>query len=84
MLSEFEAIFENGVLRPLAPIPLAEREHVRVLVSRTLADDWVDTEFIESCAIGADASVTLAQVRAALAKIPGSMDSAIDEARGER
>lgn len=83
MLTPFEAIFENGVLRPLEPVPLVEREQVKVTVSRPADDDWLDTEYMDACRAEADPSVTLAQVRLALSKIRGSMDAAIDEDRGD-
>ncbi len=83
LLKEFEAIYENGVLRPLEPLPLTEREQVRVSVSRSAEEDWLDTEFMDACAADSDPTVTLEQVRASLANIRGSMDPAIDEDRGE-
>ena len=44
---------------------------------------WMDLEFMDSCASDTDLAIRLEDVRAALAKIGGSMDSAIDETRGE-
>ena len=32
MTKQVEAIYENGVLRPLEPLPLAERERVTVTI----------------------------------------------------
>jgi predicted DNA-binding antitoxin AbrB/MazE fold protein len=29
---EIEAIYENGVLKPIQPLPLAERQHVRLTI----------------------------------------------------
>ncbi len=46
-------------------------------------DSWMDVEFMDSCAIDSDPAIRLEDLRAALAKIDGSMDSAIDETRGE-
>ncbi len=43
----------------------------------------MDVEFMDSCATDSDPAIRLEEVRAALAKISGSMDSAIDETRGE-
>jgi Uncharacterized protein conserved in archaea len=83
MLNDFEAVFENGVLRPLESLPLAEREHVRVTVSRATSDEWLDLEFMDAAAVSGDPAVTLEQVRIALAKIRGRMDDAIDQQRGE-
>jgi predicted DNA-binding antitoxin AbrB/MazE fold protein len=83
MLKEIEAVYENGVLRPLEPLPLSEQEHVMVSVSRGTEGDWLDAEFMDACAADADPSVTLQQVRSSLAKIRGSMDEAIDQDRGD-
>jgi predicted DNA-binding antitoxin AbrB/MazE fold protein len=33
MVRELEAVFENGVLRPLEPLSLAEKQHVRVTIT---------------------------------------------------
>ena len=44
---------------------------------------WMDLQFMDSCASDSDQAIRLEDVRAALAKIGGSMDSAIDETRGE-
>jgi predicted DNA-binding antitoxin AbrB/MazE fold protein len=43
MSQEFEAVFEGGVLRPVVPLPLAENERVRVVISPL--DDFRDDEF---------------------------------------
>ena len=83
MLQEFDAVFENGILRPLLPLPLTEREQVKVTVSRAQNREWLDTDFMEACAADADSTPTLAQVRAALAKIQGTMDEAIAADRGQ-
>lgn len=83
MLKEVEAVYENGVLRPLKPLPLTEREHVKVTVSRDAEEEWLDAEFMDACAAEADPTATLEQVRASLAKIRGSMDEAINRDRGD-
>lgn len=44
---------------------------------------WMDVELMDSCASDSAPTIRLEDVRAALAKIGGSMDSAIDETRGE-
>lgn len=82
MLKEFEAIYENGVLRPLEPLSLIEQEHVKVTVVRGAGEEWLDSDFMDACAVEADPAVTLEQVRTSLAKIRGSMDEAIDRDRG--
>ena len=83
MISEFDAIYENGMLRPLVPLQLAEQERVKLTVQRDDVESWMDVEYMESCAAEADDSITLESIRDSLSKIKGSMDAAIDETRGE-
>jgi predicted DNA-binding antitoxin AbrB/MazE fold protein len=83
MFTEIEAIYENGVLRPLEPLALTENEHVKVTVARATDEDWLDADFMNACAADADPSITLEQVRGSLSKIRGSMDEAIQTDRGE-
>ena len=61
------------------------RPHTKIMAQQIASDDesWMDVEFMDSCATDSDPTVRLEDVRAALAKIGGSMDSAIDETRGE-
>ncbi|MBV9156080.1 MAG: antitoxin family protein [Acidobacteriaceae bacterium] len=33
MVRQLEAVFEHGVLRPLEPVPLAEKQHVLVTIA---------------------------------------------------
>ena len=77
------AVYENGLLRPLEPLPFREHQQLIVTVSDVapLSDELVDIEFLRDCQMQADDSVSLEQVRAALSKIPGSM---ADEIRKER
>jgi predicted DNA-binding antitoxin AbrB/MazE fold protein len=83
MISEFDAIYENGMLRPLVPLQLAEQERVKLTVKRDADESWLDVEYMDSCAAEADETITLESVRESLSKIKGSMDTAIDETRGE-
>jgi predicted DNA-binding antitoxin AbrB/MazE fold protein len=81
MTRSLQAIYEKGVLRPLEPLPLAEHQEVTVTVSDQVDGDWLDSTFLRYLETQADESVTIEQVRAALAKIPGSM---VDDFRRER
>ena len=50
MAREVEAVYENGMLRPLEPLPLAEHQHVRVTVSEIPGDplvSMIDGIFLE-------------------------------------
>ena len=59
--TQFDAVYENGVLRPLEPVALPEHERLSVIVSR-LADplaDVLDWDAHELAAVEGDESVSL-------------------------
>jgi predicted DNA-binding antitoxin AbrB/MazE fold protein len=50
MTNHVDAIYENGVLRPLEPLPLEEHQRVRVTISSISGDSLaslVDQSFLE-------------------------------------
>ena len=77
MTRTVQAVFANGVLRPLEAVGLTENAQVTLTIasgSSTAGDQpWLDVEFHAACALEADPTVSLEEVHAALAKIPGSM-----------
>ena len=87
---QVEAVYENGVLRPLQPLDLIEQEHVIVSVVKArsasvrshLDADYIDR--IKREQPDAGAAPGLEEVRRRLAKIPGSMAAEIVAERGER
>jgi len=83
-----QAVFADGVLRPLEPLGLTENAQVTLTIageSSTTGDQaWLDVEFHAACALEADPSVSLEEVRAALAKIPGSMTADFIAERDDR
>ena len=86
---QVDAVYENGVLRPLQPLDLKEHEHVLVSVVKDAAHDRssLAVEFIEK--IKRELQDTqpapgIEEVRRRLAKIPGSMAAEIIAERGER
>jgi predicted DNA-binding antitoxin AbrB/MazE fold protein len=86
---QVDAVYENGVLRPLQPLDLKENEHVRVSVIKAAAPDRssLAVEFIEKIKRelqDAEPAPGLEEVRRRLAKIPGSMAADIVADRGER
>jgi predicted DNA-binding antitoxin AbrB/MazE fold protein len=83
MTTQMEAVYENGVFRPLAPVACQERERVLLTVESLSAaeENLLDHEFLSYCETQADDSVSLEAVRHALAKIPGSLT---DDIRAER
>jgi predicted DNA-binding antitoxin AbrB/MazE fold protein len=79
------AIFESGMLRPLAPLDLNEHERVDIAIVRSAAiSEESDESYLPVVAAEADASVTLEQVQQALAKIPGSLAEDFERQRDER
>ena len=74
MIKQVEAIYENGVLRPLEPLPLAERERVTVMIgigSDQPKHSHPDVEFIERATrelASVDSIPTLEEVRQMLSK----------------
>ena len=85
---QVDAVYENGVLRPLQPLDL--REHERVVVSVTkaaplgrssLAIQYIDK--IKEEVKHAEVAPGLEEVRRRLAKIPGSMAAEIVAERGD-
>jgi predicted DNA-binding antitoxin AbrB/MazE fold protein len=89
MSRQVEAVYENGVLRPLQPLDLAEHEHVFVSVTKNsaAARAILAVEYIEGLRRehqDADPAPGLEEVRKRLGKIPGSMAADIVADRGER
>ena len=82
----FEAIYEDGVLRPLVTLDLANRQHVQVTIAPTAGwnedvagyferDEWEASKHDE---------ITLAEVRLAMSSIQGSLAEAVVASRDER
>lgn len=84
MTQSLQAIYEKGVLRPLEPLLLREQQQVTVTVSDQDQEGWMDAAFLRYLEEQADESVTLGEVRSALAKIPGSMSEDFRKERDER
>ena len=81
----FPAIFESGILRPLAPLDLKEHEQVDIAIVRaTETTEEPDDNYLPVIADEADTTVTLEQVQRALAKIPGSLVEDFTRQRDER
>ena len=83
MTKNLKAVYENGVFRPLEPVPFKEHEllHLTVTDAPAVPDELLDTDFLRQCETLADDRVTIEEVRAALSKIPGSM---ADQIRRDR
>ncbi len=83
MTHNVAAVYENGVLRPLEPLPLKEHQRVTLTVSDP-AERWLDQEYMDKVKKDVAASVpapSLDEIRQALSKIPGNLS---DDIRAER
>lgn len=83
-----EAIYEQGVFRPLGPVDLREHQRVTLTIAEAGTvlpeEEWLDHEYLQRCAGEADRSLRLDTVRAALSKIAGSLTDAFSAERDER
>ena len=90
MTKQVEAVYENGVLRPLEPLPLAENQHVKVTISEASDDplsSLIDHDFMERVKREVAAMQyipTHEEVRQITAKDPGSWAEAIIAEREDR
>lgn len=90
MTNHVDAVYENGVLRPLEPLPLEEHQRVRVTVSSISGDtlaSLVDRSFLEEARREVAAArhiPTHEEVRRLTAEDSGSWSQAIVAAREER
>jgi predicted DNA-binding antitoxin AbrB/MazE fold protein len=85
MSKQIEAIYENGVLRPLEPLKLDEHQRVTVTIAEESGEeDLFDPAFTRWCAEQSRNAPRLEEVRQALAKIQGSMADVVTAERDER
>ena len=90
MTNHVDAVYENGVLRPLEPLPLEEHQRVRVTISSISGDSLaslVDQSFLEQArkeVAAAGYIPTHEEVREMTASDVGSWSEAIIAEREER
>jgi predicted DNA-binding antitoxin AbrB/MazE fold protein len=87
MVKRLSAVYENGILRPLEPLPLKEHQRVSVTVPDVLedrADAWLDHEYMASVDAIQEVEPTLEEVRRVLSKIPGNLSNDIRVERDSR
>jgi predicted DNA-binding antitoxin AbrB/MazE fold protein len=86
MQKTFEAVYEDGVLRPLETLTLTERQHVQVTIEDATDLAGGVSGYFEPAEWEASKSddIDLATVRRALSSIPGSLGDAVIAAREER
>lgn len=78
---QLEAVYENGVLRPLQPLGLTERQRVLVTVSEaTDYQAWAKGQLRKLGAVAPG----LLEVQRRLTGIPGTMSDVVTEERAER
>jgi predicted DNA-binding antitoxin AbrB/MazE fold protein len=78
MHEQIDVVYENGVLRPLGPLPYPLQEHQQLTV--TLGGPNAERDWLAD----ADPSISLEAVRQALAVIPGTFAQLVEEEREER
>jgi predicted DNA-binding antitoxin AbrB/MazE fold protein len=83
MKQAFEAIYENGMLRPLEPLDLPEQERVSVTVESNSDEEWLDHDAVAWAMQEGDPALNLDDVRARLAKIAGSLSDVVIAERGD-
>jgi predicted DNA-binding antitoxin AbrB/MazE fold protein len=86
MSKQIEAIYENGVLRPLEPLSLDEHQRVTITITEESGEeeDLFDPGFTQWCAEQSRDAPSLEEVRQALSKIQGSMADVVIAERDER
>ena len=84
MAMMFEAVYENGVLRPIESLTLINRQHVFVTIASPAEDDVAGYFEPEEWEAAKHDDVSLQEVRWALSSIPGSLADAVIALREER
>ena len=82
MRQEVQAVYENGLLRPLQPLSLCEHERVAITVESG-AEQWLDVSAHECAVHDADGAPSLEMVRQQLSAISGCLSDTITSERGE-
>jgi predicted DNA-binding antitoxin AbrB/MazE fold protein len=89
MNKSFQAVFEDGVLRPLEPLPLHEHDIVSLIIANGSAstdkpiDDFIDHDALAIAEREGQGAISLEQLHELLKSIPGSMSDVVIEERGE-
>ena len=81
VMRKVQAVYEGGVLRPTEQLLLEERQLVSVII---LDAEEVEFESPHCFEALANHSISRETVRAALSKIPGSLDADFAAERNER
>lgn len=92
MIQRIDAIFENGVFRPVTPVNIANGEFVSLNVETPsipeddMSDigDLLDSEYMGSCQRQPGVAPSLEDVQKLLSAFKGSLADRISEERDER
>jgi len=92
MSQHIDAIFINGVFRPVQPVSIADGERVSLTVDTKLNGnddlsdvfDLLDIDYADACRKKSGKAPSLDEVRAKLATYSGSLSDLIREERDER
>jgi predicted DNA-binding antitoxin AbrB/MazE fold protein len=78
------AVDQNGAFKPKVPATLPEGREVTIDLTESAIDRPLDTEYHAECEADASPVPTLAEVRAALAVLPGDVTADFATERDER
>ena len=83
---QVDAIYEDGVLKPLGPLSLAEHQRVSLVIGGDdeERDGGDASDYQPLIAEEGDPNVTWGEVQTLLAKLPGSLADDFDRERDER
>ncbi len=87
MSRQVEAVYENGLFRPLEPLTLEEQQHVTVIIEdapKGSAEPWIDHEYRAALEASVEPEPTIEAVRKALSPISGSLSDAVRAERDAR
>ncbi len=83
MRQRIDAIYEDGLLRPLEPLQLSDRERVSVTVESAAGEEWLDEDALQWARQEGDPTISLDEVRRRLASGNGSLSDVVIAERGE-
>lgn len=87
MTRTLAAVYENGVLRPLEPLLLKDKQRVTVTLEDSVndpADAWIDHEYYAALDASKEPEPSLDEVRKALSTISGNLSDAVRAERDAR
>lgn len=83
MKQEIDAMYKNGLFRPLEPLSLPDQQRVVLTVESGADRDWLDQEALAWATSESDPSIPMEEIRKRLAQIEGSLADVVISERGE-